>query len=192
VTKGPVGRVPKGVAKPNWYIDTSSTTINTDLSTPEGVIKKLRQAAKTNSPRWTIPKGLNTTFTMPSRPRASGTPVSGGQTSNVPVAGGETVHTVVESGGGTIANDALELGGMMPKASMLRVAGEFLSREVPNAAFLVAIEFLFPPHLIVNNDNAEQLYCKTVEPALEHLLSSQDVLINKMVKDDPEQWCTPT
>jgi hypothetical protein len=76
MTKGLVGRVPQGVAKPDWYIDTASTRINTDLSTPAGVVKKLQQAAKRNSSRHTIPKGLNTTYEMPPRPGATHPPAA--------------------------------------------------------------------------------------------------------------------
>jgi hypothetical protein len=66
--RGPVGRVPSGVGKPDWRIETPSSSIPVDLMTPEQVEKKIemwRKQWKRGKPKWYIEKGLNTTYERP-------------------------------------------------------------------------------------------------------------------------------
>jgi hypothetical protein len=73
IKRGPVGRVPSGVGKPDWIIETRSSSIRVDLMTPEQVEKKLemwRKQWKRGKPKWYIEKSLNTTYERrkPKRP----------------------------------------------------------------------------------------------------------------------------
>ena len=71
VKRGPVGKVPRGVGKPDWRIETPSSSIPVDLMTPEQVEKKLemwRRQWKRGKPKWYIEKSLNTTYQRP-RPK---------------------------------------------------------------------------------------------------------------------------
>ena len=71
VKRGPVGWVPRGVGKPDWRIETPSSSIPVDLMTPEQVEKKTemwRRQWRRGKPKWYIEKGLNTTYERP-KPR---------------------------------------------------------------------------------------------------------------------------
>ena len=114
VKRGPVGRAPSGVGKPDWIIETPSTSIRVDLMTPKQVEEKLemwRRQWKRGKPKWYIEKGLNVTYDRPPGLGVSKPPVTsaGGKTpastggipaKTTPKVGPASVQPPTPSGGG--------------------------------------------------------------------------------------------
>jgi len=68
IRRGPVGRVPRGVGKPDWVIETKSSRIPVDLMTPgqvESKLKMWRSQWGRGKPKWYIEKSLNITYQRP-------------------------------------------------------------------------------------------------------------------------------
>jgi Domain of unknown function (DUF4157) len=160
VKRGPVGRVPVGVGKPDWRIETPSSSIAVDLMTPDQVKEKLgmwRRQSTRGKPKWYIEKGLNITYDrppVPGAPAAPGTPIP-------------------------------ESAQPATRASGFRTAARLVAREAPNLLVQAAVMLLFPPGVNVHNDRAGELSQKKLGPAVEAAVAKQERVFDKLQADEP-------
>jgi hypothetical protein len=161
IKRGPQGRVPAGVGKPDWRIETPSSSIPVDLMTGGQVAKKLemwRAQWKRGKPKWYIEKGLNITY---ERPPLTAPP--------------------------TAATAAAQEAAQVAEASGLRIAGRFLAREVPGLILQAALMVLFPPGVNIHSDKAEELSRTKLDPVVRDRLKKQATAIGKLLADDESQ-----
>lgn len=174
VKRGP-GRVPRGVGKPDWTIETRFRSIPVDLMTPEQVAAKLamwRRQSFAGKPKWYIEKGLNITYDPPAARIPQTPPVST-----------EAVGTATTDAAGAGARDIAQVA----KPSALRTAGRFLAEEAPGLVLQLVFMALFPPSVVVNNDAYGELSRKKLNPAVEQALTRQAPFYDKLLNDEPDQ-----
>ena len=159
VKRGPQGRVPRGVGKPDWIIETPSSRIPVDLMTPEQVTKKLemwRRQSFEGKPKWYVEKGLNITYDTPSTRPAE-----------VPPAAPPEIAQVARTSG-------------------FRTAGRFLAEEVPGLALQLALMVLFAPGVNFHNDKLDELNRTKLDPAINDALVKRASMIDKLLHDKKE------
>lgn len=160
VKRGTLGRVPQGVGKPDWRIETPSSSIPVDLMTPQQVEEKLkmwRKQTKRGTPKWYIEKSLNITY---DRPPVPGAPAS----SRAPIP---------------------EIAPAATRASGFRTAARLIARETPNLLIQTAVMLLFPPGVHINNDRAGELSREKLGPAVEDALAELEPVFDKLQADEP-------
>ncbi len=95
VVRGPTGRVARGVGKPDWRIETPSSSIPVDLMTPGQVEAKLsmwRRSSRRGKPKWYIEKAGNITYDRDAAmAQARANQAAGGNAANQP-AGANTAN----------------------------------------------------------------------------------------------------
>lgn len=129
VKKGPA-TVPRGIGKPDWIIETPSSRIPVELTTPEQLEKKLkmwRSQHPKGKPKWYVEKSVNLTYEIPPGLKTPTPPGTG-----LPA---EAPRTPVSALGQTAGRTA----------SALRTAGRFLAREAPGLALQGRSCFFFRP-----------------------------------------------
>jgi hypothetical protein len=166
VIRGPQGRVPSGVGKPDWIIETPSSSMRVDLMTPEQINQKLgmwRRQSLQGKPKWYIEKGLNITYerlpTPPVVPPIATPQVAQGAKSSV----------------------------FRATASGFRNVGRLLVREAPGLVLQAALMLIFPPGVNIHNDNIGELSRPKFDPAVEDALKMQAPMYDKLLGDDPSQ-----
>jgi hypothetical protein len=170
VKRGPQGRVPSGVGKPDWRIETRSSSIAVDLMTPEQVDKKLemwRRQWKRGKPKWYIEKGLNITYQKPIK-----TPDLPRATTSAEIAPAATQATAQVSG---------------TSGSAFRTAGSFLRKELPGLMLQLVAMAMFPPQVKINNDKAKDLQTKKLEPAVLVAFENQKSVVDNLLANDQSQ-----
>lgn len=169
VKRGPVGRVPRGVGKPDWRIETPSSSIPVDLMTPQQVEEKLsmwRRQSTRGKPKWYVEKGLNITYERPAGLKAPGPHGPG-----LPAGAAEPAA-------------APRIGSVVTKTSGLRAAGRFLARETPNLLLQAVVMVIFPPGVNIHNDKAGELVGAKLNPAVEEALAKQGPAFDKLQDAD--------
>jgi hypothetical protein len=208
VKRGPIGRVPRGVGKPDWIIETPSSRIPVDLMTVPQIEKKLtmwRRQWRRGKPKWYIEKSLNITYARPQGGAPQGTAPQGSVTQGSVTQDSLAQGGVLEGGvaaevprppvpvrtlegrGAAIAAELPSVATSLTKASAIRVAGRFIARELPGLLLEAVLMFLFPPGVNIHNDDVEKLSGEKLDPAVQDGLRKQEATINKMVGDDPSQ-----
>jgi hypothetical protein len=171
VKKGP-STVPRGVGKPDWIIETPSSSIAVELTTPAQLEKKLKMWQSQHpkgKPKWYVEKSLNITYDIPPGLKAPKPPGTG---LSVEAPRGP-LSTIVQVGSRT--------------TSALRTAGRFLAREAPGLALQAAFMLLFPPGVNINNDKADELSRTKLGPAVDDALAKQGPAFDKLLADDPSK-----
>jgi hypothetical protein len=169
VKRGPTGRVPRGVGKPDWRIETPSSSIPVELTTREQLEQKLemwRRQSPRGKAKWYTEKSLNLTYDIPPR---GGTP------------GGSPVGELPVEGAGTVTQ---EIAQVASKVSRFRTAGRFLAREAPGLALQVLLMVLFPPGVNIHNDKAVELSRTKLDPAVQDALAKQEAVYDKLMDAD--------
>ena len=213
VIRGPA-TTPRGVAKPDWYMETPSRSIPVDLSTPTQLEKKLkmwRSQHPKGKAKWYVEKGLNPTYEVPRPGTGSVAPTAPG--SVPPTAPGSVPPTapgsVAPTAPGSVPPSATqeiptaaqeipaatqeiptvtrEIAQVAKSSSRFRAAGRFLAREAPGFVLQVALGFIFPPSVNVYNDNVEQLSRSKLDPAVQDALAKQADVVGNMLQEDLSQ-----
>jgi hypothetical protein len=167
VKKGP-HPAPRGVGKPDWIIETPSSRIAVELTTPKQLEKKLkmwRSQHPKGKPKWYVEKSLNLTYDIPPG-RGSLTPSPAGPS--------------VEATGAATQ----EIAQVATKASRFRTAGRFLVREAPGLALQALVMVLFPPSVNIHNDKADELSRTKLDPAVWDALAKQEPVFDKLMDAD--------
>ena len=167
VEKGP-RTVPKGVGKPDWIIQTPSSSIAVELTTAEQLDKKQkmwRSQHPKGKPKWYVEKSVNLIYDIPSsltapKPPGTGLPAA------VPGAA------------------APEIGQAVSKISRFRSAGRFLAREAPGLIGQALFMLLFPPGVHIHNDKADEIGRKKIEPAINAALPELEPVFDKLLDLD--------
>lgn len=167
VKRGPTGRVPRGVGKPDWRIETPSSSIPVELTTREQIEQKLemwRRQSPRGKAKWYTEKSLNLVYDILGRGSPAPSPTG----------------PPVEAPGAAIQ----EIAQVATKVSRFRTAGRFLAREAPGLALQALLMLLFPPGVNIHNDKADELSRTKLDPAVEDALAKQEPVFDKLIDDD--------
>jgi hypothetical protein len=170
VKKGP-STVPRGVGKPDWIIETRSSSIPVELTTRAQLEEKLamwRRQSHRGKPKWYLEKSVNLIFDVPSGLRPPQPPQTG-----LPAAAPGTATPAIAQVG--------------TRTSGFRTMGRFLARETPGLVLQAVLMALFPPSVNIHNDKAKELSTTKLDPAVEDALAKQGPVFDKLLADNPSK-----
>lgn len=163
IIRGPQGRVPRRVGKPDWIMETPSGRIPVELTTPAEVERKLqswRKQTRRGKPKWYMEKGLVITH--------------GG-----PPAVSPPSRTVLEPDAPPAATPQLPQAAA--KTSVFRTAARFVMREGPGLALQAVGMLLFPPGVTIRNDKSDELVRTKLNPAIQAAIAQQEPLFDELL-----------